>query len=197
MAKDTRGNDLGNVGAPIDGRLLLVPYDSANKITAEMIKPSVKEPTLPTAYKNDVAAVGLFASDGGGEDSRDGGDSTEYFQNGYKKKASGTLTTKYTIAEDSPLIREATLGKPDSDGVYHVSDIIQDTKWCAYAETVYDNGKIERRAAVVRITDNAPSSNSKGEDKTREITLEWVSDPMYDVDNTNVKYLAAFYDPKA
>ena len=188
--RDNRGNNLREIEVPIDGGIMLVPYVEANKITPEAIAADKKEVTLPEAYTSDCY-VGLIKSDGAPQDSRDGGDTVTYYQQGYTSMGSATLTTTFTVVENNSLTRRVTLGEPDEHGVYHVTDIVQPDKWCAYQEEVYKDGRILRRAGVVQITGNEPSQSTPGEDKGAALTATWVPDDMYD----HAAYIESIYYP--
>lgn len=130
MAKDSQGMDLGQVEALVTAAIMIVPYSSENRITPEMIAPSKATTELPAAYNRSTACIGLVKSDGGNQDSRDGDDPLEFLQDGYKKLPLATsLTQTFSPAENNALTRKITIGEPDSNGVYHVADIIQDAKW--------------------------------------------------------------------
>ena len=137
MAADKDGNNLGAVKVVLSSKILLAHYDASKSLTAAMIAKTVADPmTKLTGIFTVKQNVGLITSDGAPEDGRDGDDATEFHQPGYKLQAADpTLTLGFTVAEDNDLTREIMKGKPDSNGVYHVSDIIQDTKWFAFQHT--------------------------------------------------------------
>ena len=135
-------------------------------------------------------AVGLITSDGAPQDSRDGDDATEFHQPGYTPNADPTLTLAFTAAEDNDLTRLMTIGKPDETGVYHVKDIIQDTKWFAYQETIYKFGRKRRRLGVIQITGNEPAQDTRGEVSGLSLTATWQLDPA--VDGGNSRYLQSY-----
>ena len=140
--------------------------------------------------------VGLITSDGAPEDGRDGDDATEFHQPGYKLQAADPkLTLGFTVAEDNDLTREIMKGKPDSNGVYHVKDIVQDAKWFAYQETVYKSGVHRRRLGVVQVTNAEPDQDNRGEVSGVKLTGEWIVDVA--VDSGNSKYLESYYTPAA
>lgn len=197
MAADKDGNDLGAVKVVLSSRILLARYDSSKSLTAMMIAKTVADPmTKLTGIFTVGQNVGLITSDGAPEDGRDGDDATEFHQPGYKLQAGDpTLTVKFTVAEDNDLVREIMKGKPDSNGVYHVSDIVQDAKWFAYQETVLKNKVHRRRLGVVQITSAEPAQDTRGEVSGVELTAEWTVDAT--VDSGNSKYLESYYTQAA
>lgn len=197
MTRDTLGNDLNAVKYVITSKILLAPYDSSVKILADMIASSVVDPavTLATLFKKGLTAVGLITSDGAPQDGRDADDATEFHQPGYKMNADPTLTLAFTVAEDNDLTRLMTIGAPDDNGVYHVRDVVQDTKWIAYQETAYKNGTIRRRVGVVQITGNEPAQDNRGEVSGLALTATWTQDSI--VDDGKSRYLEAYYDSAA
>lgn len=181
MAKDKQGNDLGNVGVPITGAICIVPYADENKITRAMISKKKAEPELPKAYDRSTACLGLISSDGAPQDSFDSDDAIEFWQQGYKLNGEATLTTAFTLTEDTDLTREFCYGsKPDADGVIAVDTLTPDTKWMAYEEIVYKNGNVDRRAGVVQVTGNEPGQAERGSVVGRAITVTWVRDDNYE-----------------
>lgn len=188
--RDARGNNIHELETPIGGGISLAPYDEANKITPEAMAADKKEVTLPDAYGKD-ACIGLIKSDGGPQDGRDGGDSVTYYQRGYASTSMATLTTTFTAAENNALTRRITLGEPDENGVYHVTDIVQPDKWCAYQEEFYKDGRVLRRAGVVQVTGNEPNQSTSGEDKGTALTVTWTPDEMYG----NCAYIESIYYP--
>lgn len=120
----------------------------------------------------------------------DGDDATEFHQPGYTLNADPTLTLAFTAAEDNDLTRLMTIGKPDETGVYHVRDIIQDTKWFAYQETIYKFGRKRRRLGVIQITGNEPAQDTRGEVSGLSLTATWQLDPA--VDGGNSRYLQSY-----
>lgn len=197
MAADKDGNDLGAVKVVLSSRILLAHYDSSKSLTSAMIAKTVADPMSKLTGIFTVGQnVGLITSDGAPEDGRDGDDATEFHQPGYKLQAGDpTLTVKFTVAEDNDLVREIMKGKPDSNGVYHVSDIVQDAKWFAYQETVLKNKVHRRRIGVVQITSAEPAQDARGEVSGVELTAEWTVDAT--VDGGNSKYLESYYTPAA
>lgn len=197
MAADKDGNNLGAVKVVLSSKILLAHYDASKSLTAAMIAKTVADPmTKLTGIFTVKQNVGLITSDGAPEDGRDGDDATEFHQPGYKLQAADpTLTLGFTVAEDNDLTREIMKGKPDSNGVYHVSDIIQDTKWFAFQETVYKNSTHRRRLGVVQITGAEPAQDSRGEVSGIALTAEWTVDAT--VDSGNSKYLESYYTPAA
>ena len=83
-----------------------------------------------------------------------------------------------------------TIGRPDETGVYHVKDIIQDTKWFAYQETIYKSGRKRRRLGVIQITGNEPAQDTRGEVSGLSLTATWQLDPA--VDGGNSRYLQSY-----
>ena len=193
MTADAQGNDLSKVEVPVTGAIMLVPYEEDNKITEEMIAKTKAEPDLPEAYDRSTACIGLITSDGGPQDSRDADDAIEFYQDGYLLSPSSTLTTSFTTAENNEMTRKVTLGDPDDNGVYHVDDIIQDTKWCAYQEETLRGNIVHRRAGVVQVTGNEPNQSERGSVKGQALTVTWQADPMYG----GHKYIESYYTPGA
>lgn len=190
MTRDAKGNDLDSTEVVLGGKIAFVPYSEDAKITPEDIAPSVKDVKLPEPYTTD-SIIGLIKSDGGFQDGRDGDDNTEFFQAGYSIPGDATLTTAFTTAENNKLIRRMTLGEPDANGVYHVTDIIQSDKWCTYQEEYLRGGRVRRRAGVTQITGNEPNQSERGQVKGQQLTATWNEDELYD----NAKYIEAIYDP--
>ncbi len=191
MARDNRGNNIDDAELVLGGSIALVEYDPKNKITRESMAEWIKTVELPEAYGTD-SYVGLISSDGGPQDGRDGGDVTEFYQGGYQLPGEASLTLAFTVAENNRKIRRITLGEPDEYGVYAVNDIIQDEKWCCYAEELLKGGRIRRRAGVVQVSGNEPNQSTRGEVKGQQLTLIWIEDDMYD----NAKYFESVYDPE-
>lgn len=190
--RDAKGNNLADTELVLGGKMAFTPYSAEAKITPAAIDKSVADPTLPDQYTKD-SFVGLIKSDGGFQDSRDGDDYTEFFQPGYSLPGDATLSTSFTTAENNELIRRMTLGEPDEHGVYHVNDIVQGDKWCAYQEEYLRGGRIRRRAGVVQITGNEPNQSERGQIKGQQLTATWVEDELYD----GAKYIESIYDPTA
>lgn len=190
MSADSQGNDTSKVPVIVTGAIMLVPYSEDNMITPEMIDSKIATPTLPEAYNRQTACVGLITSDGAPQDARDAEDSTEFWQNGYMLNGDSTLSMSFTIAEDNELTRRITLGEPDEHGVYHVEDIIQGDKWCAYYEETLKGGRVRRRAGVVQITGNEPGQRSRGTAIGDALTVTWQPDAMYG----GAKYLQSVYE---
>lgn len=130
MTADNQGNDLDSVKNVLTSKIIVAPYVPGKTLTASQIAPSVADPItgLGDVFGSGSAAVGLITSDGAPQDARDGDDATEFHQPGYTLNADPTLTLAFTAAEDNDLTRLMTIGRPDETGVYHVKDIIQDTK---------------------------------------------------------------------
>ena len=107
--------------------------------------------------------------------------------------ADPNLTLAFTVAEDNETVRGMTIGTPDADGVYHVSDTIQDSKWIAYQETHYKTGTIRRRLGVLQTTGSEPAQDTRGEVSGIALTTTWQKDSI--VDNGNSRYLQSYYMP--
>lgn len=192
MTADNQGNDLNAVKNVLTSKIIVAPYVAGKTLTASQIAPSVADPIteLGDVFGSDSAAVGLITSDGAPQDSRDGDDATEFHQPGYTLNADPTLTLAFTAAEDNDLTRLMTIGEPDETGVYHVKDIIQDTKWFAYQETIYKSGRKRRRLGVIQITGNEPAQDTRGEVSGLSLTATWQLDPA--VDGGNSRYLQSY-----
>lgn len=192
MTADNQGNDLNAVKNVLTSKIIVAPYVPGKTLTASQIAPSVVDPIteLGDVFGSSSAAVGLITSDGAPQDSRDGDDATEFHQPGYTLNADPTLTLAFTAAEDNDLTRLMTIGKPDETGVYHVKDIIQDTKWFAYQETIYKSGRKRRRLGVIQITGNEPAQDTRGEVSGLSLTATWQLDPA--VDGGNSRYLQSY-----
>ena len=192
MTADNQGNDLNAVKNVLTSKIIVAPYVAGKTLTASQIAPSVADPIteLGDVFGSSSAAVGLITSDGAPQDSRDGDDATEFHQPGYTLNADPTLTLAFTVAEDNDLTRLMTIGKPDETGVYHVKDIIQDTKWFAYQETIYKSGRKRRRLGVIQITGNEPAQDTRGEVSGLSLTATWQLDPA--VDGGNSRYLQSY-----
>lgn len=192
MTADNQGNDLNAVKNVLTSKIIVAPYAPGKTLTASQIAPSVADPIteLGDVFGSSSAAVGLITSDGAPQDSRDGDDATEFHQPGYTLNADPTLTLAFTAAEDNDLTRRMTIGRPDETGVYHVKDIIQDTKWFAYQETIYKSGRKRRRLGVIQITGNEPAQDTRGEVSGLSLTATWQIDPA--VDGGNSRYLQSY-----
>lgn len=192
MTADNQGNDLNAVKNVLTSKIIVAPYVAGKTLTASQIAPSVADPIteLGDMFGSSSATVGLITSDGAPQDSRDGDDATEFHQPGYTLNADPTLTLAFTAAEDNDLTRLMTIGKPDETGVYHVKDIIQDTKWFAYQETIYKSGRKRRRLGVIQITGNEPAQDTRGEVSGLSLTATWQLDPA--VDGGNSRYLQSY-----
>lgn len=192
MTADNQGNDLNAVKNVLTSKIIVAPYVAGKTLTASQIAPSVSDPIteLGDVFGSSSAAVGLITRDGAPQDSRDGDDATEFHQPGYTLNADPTLTLAFTVAEDNDLTRLMTIGKPDETGVYHVKDIIQDTKWFAYQETIYKSGRKRRRLGVIQITGNEPAQDTRGEVSGLSLTATWQLDPA--VDGGNSRYLQSY-----
>lgn len=192
MTADNQGNDLNAVKNVLTSKIIVAPYVAGKTLTASQIAPSVTDPIteLGDVFGSSSATVGLITSDGAPQDSRDGDDATEFHQPGYAINADPTLTLAFTAAEDNALTRLMTIGRPDEAGVYHVKDIIQDTKWFAYQETIYKSGRKRRRLGVIQITGNEPAQDTRGEVSGLSLTATWQLDPA--VDGGNSRYLQSY-----
>lgn len=192
MTADNQGNDLDSVKNVLTSKIIVAPYVAGKTLTASQIAPSVADPIteLGDVFGSSSSTVGLITSDGAPQDSRDGDDATEFHQPGYTLNADPTLTLAFTAAEDNDLTRLMTIGKPDETGVYHVKDIIQDTKWFAYQETIYKSGRKRRRLGVIQITGNEPAQDTRGEVSGLSLTATWQLDPA--VDGGNSRYLQSY-----
>lgn len=192
MTADSQGNDLNAVKNVLTSKIIVAPYVVGKTLTASQIAPTVEDPIteLGDVFGSSSAAVGLITSDGAPQDSRDGDDATEFHQPGYALNADPTLTLAFTAAEDNDLTRLMTIGEPDETGVYHVKDIIQDTKWFAYQETVYKSGRKRRRLGVIQITGNEPAQDTRGEVSGLSLTATWQLDSA--VDGGNSRYLQSY-----
>ena len=192
MTADNQGNDLNAVKNVLTSKIIVAPYVAGKTLTASQIAPSVSDPIteLGEVFGSSSSTVGLITSDGAPQDSRDGDDATEFHQPGYTLNADPTLTLAFTAAEDNDLTRLMTIGRPDETGVYHVKDIIQDTKWFAYQETIYKSGRKRRRLGVIQITGNEPAQDTRGEVSGLSLTATWQLDPA--VDGGNSRYLQSY-----
>jgi hypothetical protein len=192
MTVDNQGNDLNAVKNVLTSKIIVAPYVAGKTLTASQIAPSVADPIteLGDVFGSASATVGLITSDGAPQDSRDGDDATEFHQPGYTLNADPMLTLAFTAAEDNDLTRLMTIGRPDETGVYHVKDIIQDTKWFAYQETIYKSGRKRRRLGVIQITGNEPAQDTRGEVSGLSLTATWQLDPA--VDGGNSRYLQSY-----
>lgn len=191
MTADNQGNDLNAVKNVLTSKIIVAPYVAGKTLTASQIAPSVADPITELGDVFDSSStVGLITSDGAPQDSRDGDDATEFHQPGYTLNADPTLTLAFTAAEDNDLTRLMTIGRPDETGVYHVKDIIQDTKWFAYQETIYKSGRKRRRLGVIQITGNEPAQDTRGEVSGLSLTATWQLDPA--VDGGNSRYLQSY-----
>lgn len=192
MTADNQGNDLNAVKNVLTSKIIVAPYVAGKTLTASQIAPRVADPIteLGDVFGSGSSTVGLITSDGAPQDSRDGDDATEFHQPGYTLNADPTLTLAFTAAEDNDLTRLMTIGRPDETGVYHVKDIIQDTKWFAYQETIYKSGRKRRRLGVIQITGNEPAQDTRGEVSGLSLTATWQLDPA--VDGGNSRYLQSY-----
>lgn len=194
MTADAAGNDITQVRVVTTSKIRLAPYDATKTLTAALIAPTVADPAtgLDTIFAKG-GFVGLITSDGAPQDGRDADKATEFHQPGYLLNADPKLTLEFTAAEDNDLTRAMTIGTADSTGVYHVSDTIQDTKWLAYQETVYKDGRHRRRLGVVQITGSEPDKEERGSVSGIKFTAEWLKDPI--VDDGASRYLESYVTP--
>lgn len=196
MTADAAGNDITQVRVVTTSKIRLAPYNSTQKLTAALIASTVADPAtgLDTIFAKG-GFVGLITSDGAPQDGRDADKATEFHQPGYLLNADPKLTLEFTAAEDNDLTRAMTIGTADSTGVYHVSDTIQDTKWLAYQETVYKDGRHRRRLGVVQVTGAEPDKEERGSVSGIKFTGEWLKDPI--VDDGASRYLESYVTPTA
>lgn len=194
MARDASGNNLDDVKYVKNSKILLAPYDATKKLTADMIASSVADPIteLANVFPAAKSAVGLITSDGAPQDGREADDAVEFHQPGYLLNGDPSLTLAFTVAEDNELTRSLTIGEPDANGVYHVSDIVQSGKWFAYQETVYRSDRVRRRLGVVQITGNEPAQDTRGEVSGLALTAQWQLDD--NVDGGKSRYLQSYKD---
>lgn len=194
MTADNQGNDLNAVKYVTTSKIIIAPYDATANLTAAMIATDVADPiTTIGSIFDKGSAVGLITSDGAPQDARDSDDATEFHQPGYMLNADPSLTLAFTVAEDNEIVRAMTIGTPDENGVYHVADTIQDTKWIAYQETHYKNGTIRRRLGVLQTTGSEPAQDTRGEVSGIALTCTWQKDSI--VDGGNSRYLQSYYTP--
>lgn len=195
MAADSAGNDLNAVHVVTNSLIRLAPYSTGTQLTAALIAPTVADPAtgLNKVFTTGSGFVGLITKDGAPQDGRDADDATEFHQPGYMLNADPKLTLEFTAAEDNDLTRAMTIGKADTTGVYHVVDTIQDSKWIAYQETVFKNGKHRRRLGVMQITGAEPDQEKRGDVAGIAFTAEWIKDPI--TDSGNSRYLESYYTP--
>ena len=196
MTADAAGNDITQVRVVTTSKIRLAPYDATKTLTAALIAPTVADPAtgLDTIFAKG-GFVGLITNDGAPQDGRDADKATEFHQPGYLLNADPKLTLEFTAAEDNDLTRAMTIGTADTTGVYHVSDTIQDTKWLAYQETVYKDGRHRRRLGVVQITGSEPDKEERGSVSGIKFTAEWLKDPI--VDDGASRYLESYVTPTA
>lgn len=195
MAADSAGNDLNSVHVVTNSLIRLAPYSTGTQLTAALIAPTVADPAtgLNKVFTTGSGFVGLITKDGAPQDGRDADDATEFHQPGYMLNADPKLTLEFTAAEDNDLTRAMTIGTADTTGVYHVVDTIQDSKWIAYQETVFKNGKHRRRLGVVQITGAEPDQEKRGDVAGIAFTAEWIKDPI--TDGGNSRYLESYVTP--
>ena len=67
-----------------------------------------------------------------------------------------------------------------------------------YEEETFDTGRVHRRAGVMQVTGNEPDQQERGSVTGRELTVEWMKDPLYvDAEHPNTRWIESWYDPKA
>ena len=190
MTADSQGNDLDSVKNVLTSKIIVAPYVPGKTLTASQIAPSVADPIteLGDVFGSGSApwALSPARSAAGCAVTRD----APIHQPGVHAHADPTLTLAFTAAEDNDLTRLMTIGKPDETGVYHVKDIIQDTKWFAYQETIYKSDRKRRRLGVIQITGNEPAQDTRGEVSGLSLTATWQLDPA--VDGGNSRYLQSY-----
>lgn len=194
MAADSAGNDLSAAKVVVTSAYRFAPYDASKTLNAALIAPTVADvkTSLDTIFSKG-GFVGLITEDGAPQDNRDADDAIKFHQPGYSINGKASLTEQFTVAEDNSITRQMTIGTPDTNGVYHVTDIIQDGKWFCYKETVFKNGTHRRRLGVVNLTGNEPGEETAGKNTGDAWTIEWIQDPV--CDSGASKYLESFVTP--
>ncbi len=194
MAADSAGNDLSAAKIVVTSAYRFAPYDATKKLTANLIAPTVAD--VKTSL-NDIFSkggfVGLITDDGAPQPGRDADDAIKFHQPGYSINSQAALNEQFTVAEDNDITRQMTIGKPDTNDVYHVTDVIQNGKWFCYKETVYKNGTHRRRLGVVNLTGNEQGQETSGKNTGDAWTIEWIQDDA--CDSGNSKYLESFVTP--
>lgn len=174
MTADSQGNDLGAVGIPITGLAAFAPVEVANVI--DKAKLGVNPLTLPAAYKR----LGLYKSDGGPSESREGGDAIEFFQKGYSFAGDGTRTVVIGLAEQNPTVQALLEGaEPDTNGVIEVSSSLPSNRFILLVVTRYRNGTEKRRIGVASITAIEPDQQERGSVEGANVTFTWQEDPLF------------------
>lgn len=195
MTADAQGNDLNAAKIVVTTSFRFAPYDASKKLTADMIAPNVADPaTKLDSIFSKGGFVGLITEDGAPQPGRDADDAIKFHQPGYSINGKASLTEQFTVAEDNAITRQMTIGKPDSLGVYHVTDVIQEGKWFCYKEQVFKNGGHKRRLGVVNLTGNDQGQETSGKNTGDAWTIEWVEDAV--CDSGNSKYLETFVPKK-
>lgn len=195
MAADSAGNDLSAAKIVVTTSFRFAPYDASKKLTADMIAPTVADPATKLAsIFSRGGFVGLITEDGAPQPGRDADDAIKFHQPGYSINGRASLTEQFTVAEDNAITRQMTIGKPDSLGVYHVTDVIQEGKWFCYKEQVFKNGDHSRRLGVVNLTGNEQGQETSGKNTGDAWTIEWVEDAV--CDSGGSKYLQTFVPKK-
>lgn len=195
MTADAQGNDLNAAKIVVTTSFRFAPYDASKKLTADMIAPAVADPaTKLDSIFHTGGFVGLITEDGAPQPGRDADDAIKFHQPGYSINGKSSLTEQFTVAEDNAITRQMTIGKPDSLGVYHVTDVIQEGKWFCYKEQVLKNGDHIRRLGVVNLTGNEQGQETSGKNTGDAWTIEWVEDAV--CDSGGSKYLQTFVSKK-
>ena len=195
MTADAQGNDLNAAKIVVTTSFRFAPYDASKKLTADMIAPTVADPaTKLDSIFHTGGFVGLITEDGAPQPGRDADDAIKFHQPGYSINGKASLTEQFTVAEDNAITRQMTIGKPDSLGVYHVTDVIQEGKWFCYKEQVLKNGDHIRRLGVVNLTGNEQGQETSGKNTGDAWTIEWVEDAV--CDSGGSKYLQTFVPKK-
>ena len=177
MSADSSGNDLAAVGIPITGAAAYAPVDEANMVSAadgndRKLKLSEDYP----AYRK----LGLFKSDGGVEDTVDGGDATEFFQEGYKLAGDATLGFTVGLAQNDTVVLEFVTGqKLDANNSMLIEDAFSKEPFMVFQETMFKNKTIRRRNGVAMITAVATDKDERGTVKGRTVTCQWLPSPLF------------------
>lgn len=194
MAADSAGNDLSAAKIVVTSAFRFAPYDATQKLTADLIAPTVADvKTGLDKIFSKGGFVGLITEDGAPQPGRDADDAIKFHQPGYSVNGTASLTEQFTVAEDNSITRQMTIGTPDTNGVYHVTDVIQDGKWFCYKETVFKNRTHRRRLGVVNLTGNEQGQETSGKNTGDAWTIEWIQDDV--CDSGNSKYLESFVTP--
>jgi len=178
MAADSQGNDITAVAIPITGAVAHAPVDEKNVISAA--DGNDRDLKLVEDYP-DYTKLGLFKSDGGVEDTVDGGDSQQFFQEGYELAGDATLGFTVGLAQNDPGVVEFVAGKPlDDNNSMLVSDAFRKEPFLAWQETMFKNKTIRRRNGVAIITAVATDKDERGSVKGRTVTCKWLPSPLFD-----------------